>query len=324
MNFSLYFTDIKKIWKWAVPFIALALLSGHFLEILLILSGLFIFALGFKTLRKKWLIDNTPTSKVRSAAMGPAEFNGIALRKTELASRLTHTDCVYYKFRIEKEVRGSKGRKSWQIIESGESACFFYLEDTTGKILIDPLEAETFMPRDYSDIESKGFSRFRYSEWLIKPGDPVYVFGTVRKMKDTIADRKEKLFAKLRKLKEDRQKLAQFDTDKDGRLSAEEWDNAVRAAEEELTREEMNNPDKVEDELVVGKGDLEKTFILSDKKENQISRELLFLCSALVIIGILLAVAGSVSLIARAGLLPQSLIIPWINISIVADYQFSF
>ena len=329
MAISFNIGGLKGSWKWlyVIPAAALAAMIacsfiglaenqskevvGYIHEILIVCAGFVLFFLGFGTLRKKWLIDNTPTSKIRSVAMGAAELCGKAVKKCELFSRLTRTPCVFFKFLIEKEVRDSKGRASWKVIDQGTSSNYFYLEDETGRILVDPLEAETFMPRDYRVVDTKGGSKFRYSEWHIQPGQDVYIYGTVKKFKDTAIEHKDKLLEKLRELKANKEKLLQFDDNKDGQIGADEWDRAVKAVENELLQEELKNHGELEDDIVVAKGELEKTFILSDEKESQISTELLFFSSAFVIMGIFLVVGMSVSVIARFGLLPETVKIPW-------------
>lgn len=274
-------------------------------------AGFILFGWGFRVLRKKWLIDNTPTSTIRSVAMGMAEVKGKAVKKCELLSRITMAHCVFHKFLIEKEVKGSKGRSHWETVEQGASTNYFYIQDDTGKLLVDPIYVENIMDPDYTFTDWKNGHKMRYTEWYILPGDSVYIFGTVRKFKDNICDRKERLTQKLRELKANKEKLMQFDADKDGQISPEEWDKAVKGAEEELLQEEITTPASQEDDIVIAKGELEKTFIISDKSENEISNKLLLTSAAFVIIGIALVTGLTVSLVARAGLLPEYLVIPW-------------
>ncbi len=52
---------------------------------------------GFYLLRMKRSIENTPTSKIRSVAMGMVEVKGKAIRKHALVSPMTQTSCVFYR-----------------------------------------------------------------------------------------------------------------------------------------------------------------------------------------------------------------------------------
>ncbi len=52
---------------------------------------------GFYLLRMKRKIENTPTSRIRSVAMGMVEVKGKAIRKYALVSPMTQTPCVFYR-----------------------------------------------------------------------------------------------------------------------------------------------------------------------------------------------------------------------------------
>jgi hypothetical protein len=279
-------------------------------------GGLFFFFFGFAQLRKKRLVENTPTSKIRSVAMGINEVTGFARERAPLKSPLSGASCVFYKFKMEKEVRRSKGGTYWQTVNEGCSANYFYIEDGTGKLLVDPLYAETMLLEDYENISGAtgifSGNRMRYTEWYIAPGDYVYILGTVRKFKDMVQDRKDRLIEKLRKLKEDRERLLkEFDADKDGQISAEEWDRARSAMEQELLEEEQKNPPAIEDDIVIAKGDAEKTFILSDRDETDVTHKLGWWSFGSTALGFLLVIVMAVSILARCGFMPDYCIIPW-------------
>ncbi len=150
-------------------------------------GGLYIFYMGFKNLRKKQLIENTPTSKVRSIAMGQVEVIGAALPfENPIKSPFTNTPCVYYRWAVE-EYRRSKNSSYWAEIAKGASKNRFYLQDDTGKVLIDPEGAEVDIPHDLqtqiktplidaflssNKISSKAWffgRQLRYTEYYITP-----------------------------------------------------------------------------------------------------------------------------------------------------------
>ncbi len=275
-------------------------------------AGLFVH--GFLGLRKKKLIEDTPASKIRSVAMGLAEVAGTARQKYPLATPLSGAQCVYYRFLVEQEKRGSKGRKYWAKVRDGISAAYFYVEDETGRLLVDPLDAEGVLIRDYYVTEASGGflgGRMRYSEWYILPGDHVYVLGSVRKFRDAGLSRKERLAERLRQIKQDAEKMKALDLDSDGRVSAEEWDLARQKAEEELFQEELKNPPAQDEDLVIAQGDIEKTFILSDRDEKDVARHLGLRCFFSAGGGAVLLLGMAVSLLARTGLLPRGFAIPW-------------
>lgn len=158
-------------------------------------------------------VQNTPTSKVRSAAVGLAEFHGRAFCKEPTLSPITHQKCAYYRLHAEYYKEGKHG--GWRDLYNQTSGKPFFLEDETGRILVDPKDAEidipvdnTFQGRinpssflgikqakidqkviDYinsSPSEAKGrynaYSghNLRFSEYFIAEGDEVYVMGSAQ------------------------------------------------------------------------------------------------------------------------------------------------
>jgi E3 Ubiquitin ligase len=269
---------------------------------------------GFVVLRERALILNIPSSKIRSVAMGLAEIKGTARQNLPLVSPLTGVACVYYRYLVEEERRSGK-RTTWVTIDSGESTQPFHLEDETGRILVDPENAETILRRDHYAVKrGEGWTgrRTRSSEWRLVPGERVFVLGTVHKLRDIVQEKRVRLTQALQELKRDQGRLMTFDTDKDGQISGEEWDGAVRKVEDDLLREEIREgSERPEDELVIGKGSLETTFVIADRGEASITRGLTLKAFGALAGGFALAVVMSVSLLARAGTLPGHLAIQW-------------
>jgi len=165
-------------------------------------AGIFSFAKGLSSLRLKRLIENTPTSKVRAAAIGLVEVCGEAEPCAgKLSSPFSGKDCVYYKYTIE-EYRRSGKHSRWITVKSDDSRMRFYVKDDTGMILVNPDEATIDIPVDNefksgsgndppakvleflsaSGINHEGFfgwnKTMRFREYFIAPGDTVYVMGT--------------------------------------------------------------------------------------------------------------------------------------------------
>ena len=246
------------------------------------LLGALGFSYGFSVLGEKRLIENIPTSRIRSLAMGLVEVAGQARPKALLKSPVTGTGCAFYRYKIEKYVRS--GRSShWEVVDQGCSTNYFYVDDGTGKILVDPVEAELHLAKDYeytgsdlslgvSSIFGLGGNKKRYTEWYILPGDTVYAMGTVKKWKSSFEDRKFRLAEKLRLLKEDKQRLQQFDADHDGSISLEEWERAKEQAEQDLLKEDLDKPADDDDSLVVTRVQPDDVMIISDSSEKDLVR----------------------------------------------------
>lgn len=126
------------------------------------LVGVLIFYFGFGEFRKAQLIENIPTSKIRSIAMGLVEIKGKAVKlKDELIAPLTDTKCVYYEYEVDEWVK--KGKSSeWQNVYRIAKTVPFYLEDDTGKVQINLTNVEshgiktsTFLKNDRPDLYAR-------------------------------------------------------------------------------------------------------------------------------------------------------------------------
>lgn len=165
--------------------------------------GIVLFVKGLGWMKQKRLIENTPTSKARSIAMGMVEVYGKAVPAFGkiLKSPLMEKECVYYRFKVE-ERRGSGKSTRWVTILSGDDSIKFWLQDETGSVLVDPKGASVDIPADFSldshmgsdppptvqrllKAHGMGFEGFlginksmRYAEHMIEPNNMVYVMGT--------------------------------------------------------------------------------------------------------------------------------------------------
>jgi hypothetical protein len=139
-------------------------------------AGLAIFVLGLFWFRRKQLIENIPTSKIRSLAMGLVEVYGdvVTAYKGMLKSPFSGDDCVYYRFTVEEQRRNAKrgmlpnivigenpqvfspqgGR--WSVVKKGEDMAHFYLKDPTGQVLVDPAGAKIDIKPDYEFTSGLG------------------------------------------------------------------------------------------------------------------------------------------------------------------------
>ncbi len=172
---------------------------AHVLMSLLSVAGLpfgvYLFIRGFTVLRRKRLIQDTPTSTVRAAAMGLVEVCGKAVGPYTLIAPLSACECYYYRI-IARESKDAQGRKGkGKAID--EILCVpFFVEDKTGRLMIDPRGAETSLPAQVdescSPAEAAGYVRefllrrglaeadlLKLQERCIRPGDELYILGTL-------------------------------------------------------------------------------------------------------------------------------------------------
>lgn len=249
-------------------------------------------------------MENIPTSTVRGLALGLAELIGAANVMSPdgaaFKSPLSESECVYFDFTVERYVRSGKSGH-WQTIAEGDSSiCPFWLCDETGKIPVLPEGAEIMLgagydyttrfgsplPQNLSDFMSrKGLSHrgvfgthtLRFREHFIRPGQQVYVLGTAKKTHDFLSEHKKRLVERLNELKSSPAGMAEVDLNKDGVISPEEWDRAAAEIEQELLKESLKSGDGPESsDVIVGKGDTEKLFMISDKSQKELIKHLSF------------------------------------------------
>ncbi len=171
------------------------------LALLGVLTGIFLFFRGFRMLQYKRLILNTPFSKIRSASMGLVEVSGMPTGPKTISAAITGAPCYYYRARAWQWLDSGKGGSWQQAVDESVSVPFF-LEDNTGRGLVNPQGATLDVHRSfYDDIRTSffgkdsavpvGIQRFvasrgltagdkvRLEEHIIMPDYPLFVFGTL-------------------------------------------------------------------------------------------------------------------------------------------------
>ena len=104
-------------------------------------AGLFWFIKGFRVYREYRVLADTPEIPIRSVAMGLVEIHGKAKGLQSVLSPVTKTPCFFYKVDIERWVRDKNGGH-WSHAATQAEGTRFYLEDATGKVLVDAHGAE--------------------------------------------------------------------------------------------------------------------------------------------------------------------------------------
>lgn len=264
----------------------------------------------FHFLHRARIIENTPTSKVRSAVQGYVELIGTGewLDQKPNIAPLTRQHCTWYSYRIEKKevTHSSKGgtRTTWRTVESEDSKAWFVLEDDTGLCVVNPDGAEVYPsvediwygserfpgsgPHESHSFFSSG--SYRYTEKRMHAGDPLYALGkfvTVDNNHPSI------LSTELRDLlvqwKEDQASLLQrFDSNGDGKIDTQEWALARDVAQREVMKRRLQRAVEPVTNMLVNTGSRRQPFILSVEPQTQmVKRFRIFagLCSMLFVIG---------------------------------------
>lgn len=277
-------------------------------------TGLFFW--GFRIFRKKKLIEDLPTSTIRGMAMGLVEVCGIAGREKILTAPLSGESCVMYQYLIERYQKSGKSR-DWVTIARGNSfECDFILKDKTGSVAVLPMGAEIICSVRYffetrfgsglpdqlkSFMSQSGLSyqglfgthKLRFTERYIMADEQVYVLGTAQKapqLHDRQKEYRARLMARINALKDDSVKMAEVDENRDGHISDEEWQRAVNRIEQELLEEELHvRVNEQWPEVVIARGQNEKTFVISDQSQNDLGWRLGWQAGFYIIGGMLMA-----------------------------------
>lgn len=269
-------------------------LSGGQLYAGLVLAALFCIGLlagAFVLIYRARLLEDTPTSLIRSAAQGYVELRGHArlLPGPPIISPLSDTPCAWWSYRVQERERNGKNNQ-WRTIEEETSGELFLLADSTGECIVDPDYASVTpsvsrswggpvpKPHRPPDRDSwLSFGNYRYSEKLILLGDPVYATGWFR-TQAAILDLNEsrdvsELMAEWKRDKHNL--LKRFDSNGDGQIDMQEWEVARRAALEQVRSEHVER--SLDPDLhVLSKPPDRRPFILSTLTQKSMTRRYRF------------------------------------------------
>jgi hypothetical protein len=182
-----------------IPINELAIVSS-----LAIAGGLYFFVSGFRLLARKRLLLTTPTSKIRSAAMGLVEVNGMAAGPYTMPAPITGKPCFLYHTTVWQQRDGKKDE--WDKVADETLHLPFFIDDLTGQLLVEPLGADLDLHRDFREEYAASFfssifsnpddvpprvsvflsrhgivpaRRLRIEERSIKPEDALFIAGTL-------------------------------------------------------------------------------------------------------------------------------------------------
>jgi hypothetical protein len=174
--------------------IVLACLAG-------VVIGTLLFFNGFRMLRYKRLILNTPLSRIHGASIGLVEITGTPTGPKTLAAPVTGEPCYYYRVQVWQWQESGKNHE-WKRVLDESLYLPFFPEDDSGRVLIDPQGAKMDVHKSFSDeigasffnsrdllpenirsfLVKRGlapYEKIKVEERIIMPGFPLFVFGTL-------------------------------------------------------------------------------------------------------------------------------------------------
>jgi hypothetical protein len=170
-----------------------------------IVAGIVLFYRGFRMLQFKRLVLNTPFSKIRSASMGLVEVSGTAIGPQTIPAGITGAACYYY-CATAWELRQSGNSRQWKKVAEETLYVPFFVDDSTGRLLVDPQGADLDVHRTFRDEFDKSLfgsnmfpenvmqflarngvgasGNIRLEEHCIEPKYPLFILGTLAQNSD--------------------------------------------------------------------------------------------------------------------------------------------
>jgi hypothetical protein len=259
--------------------------------------GTWSFARGFRSLRLQRTLQNTPTARARSLAMGLVELQGRVLCRSRVTAPFTGRSCAWWEVELQTVQRSRRGPSSWSTVHREQSGHPFYLEDDSGRVLVYPqgadlraghvVQEETGgfgVPEPYAGfMESRGLQLrhlwtlgpMRFSERTLEEGAAVFVLGRACPRPQAVAVSMDDEIA-----------LEATGTDSIGASHVRQHDSGCSA--------------------VIRRGPRDPAFLISDQSEKTMTLEYGLRAFAGLIGGPLLAIFGLWCLteLARSGELP--------------------
>ena len=278
-----------------------------------VVTGIALFLKGFKELKSKRTIQNIPTSKISTGAVGTnVEISGaIVVEDSHLETApISGKKCVLYHIQIEES---GYGNNSWEIIDEYFSDDGFFLDDKSGAsalvllenaefhhteepvtIQLGSYEFPTFPEalkqsllahqhkiKNYELEDSSSFTsnEVRFSEWYFMPEEEIYVLGFAESgmgMGNTQSPDTQNVKKAEKEIKSDSTLRDRFDSNKNGKLDEAEFEQGANILSKRLAGKYTK--EKVETLLPLTKLVFKHTepfpFIVSKHSERNLTKRL--------------------------------------------------
>ena len=164
-------------------------------------TGIGLFIYGFRLLQRRRLILDTPFSKIRSASMGMVEVSGLAVGPYTLVAPISARPSYYYRTLVWEWKQNGKN-KNWVKIAVECMHVPFFIDDNTGRVLVDPRGADLDLHQDFQQEFCDSFfttkdpapdnvhsflarhgivtsNKIKVEEYCIKPKNALFILGTL-------------------------------------------------------------------------------------------------------------------------------------------------
>jgi E3 ubiquitin ligase len=168
-------------------------------SLLAVAAGFYCFFRGLR-LRARKRRQNAPASQIASALPGLVEVNGVATGPNTISAPITGQPCYLYHTTVWQQSK--EASQEWDKVADETLHVPFFLNDSTGQLLIEPLEADVELQSEFhKEYDSSLFleqkkvpqsvslflarhdvtpaRRIRIEECCIRPESVVFIAGTV-------------------------------------------------------------------------------------------------------------------------------------------------
>jgi hypothetical protein len=285
-----------------------------------LLIGVVLFFLGFRTYREYRIIADTPMIPIRSAPMGLVHVRGKTTGDDRLTSPLTGVPCYYYRVHVEKWVK-KDDKEEWETVHNDIGERTFYLQDATGRMLVDPHNAEYDLPQTFrAEIGPKSNRTRSIDASLGVPGPSeedlrAYLTGDFTQAREALKSMQipgaimlDKALAVGQKMQSLGISIGAGGISMDfGTGQSYRFTETCLLADRDCnllgTCAENSSPAAEHDRNILRKGQNEKTFLITTKSEKQIEKSLRWRAFVLVLVGAALIVGGAALALHTAGML---------------------
>ncbi len=243
---------------------------------------------GLRLYRETLVVADTPAIPIRSVAMGLVQIHGTAKGEGTFPSPVSGIPCYAFKVKIERW-RQSSNRGGWAHYRTDVNGTHFYLEDSTGRVQVDPRGAELDLPQNCRRTVPESL----LTSWFDKEADMPAVDASAGadaipqvRPDDDLVEYAEG----VSEMDSSRFRFTEYCI-----LPGSEYDTLG-------TCTENPHPSGPDDHNLITKGQNEQTYLVSSKAADQMERNLRWKSALMVWGGVALTTVGAMFIVAEFGL----------------------
>lgn len=277
-----------------------------FYLIVVCMVALVCFGLILYYLKRARLIEDTPTSKIRSAAQGYVELIGAVSvgEAGELLAPLSGTPCVWFDYKVQC-YRNSGKNGHWHTVDKGTSSHWFRIDDKTGNCVVDPQGADVMTEHsrtwygnsptpnqgtgsNHGILSSLRQRRYRYIEKFIYIHDVIYALGHFQSLGGGrhIPNNHKMTGEVIRQWKKNYDWiLEKFDKDANGEIDMQEWEQVRKAASHEAEKRRSDMSKMPTTHLLIKTPNKQHPFILSTHSQKKLAKRFRYYAATFLVGG---------------------------------------